>query len=300
MMTTAIDRNVAEICFTRTLNTIGKAGIRTMSDLRAVPALYDAFISALHTWLMSVGFTTNACASIIRAHGVTAEDMTGDLLARLMNTNRRPCRKNRTEQEAIQAALHPAMDYVLALACDRGATAVIKYLMRMTYNFCVEKFRKNRDEMEKTVQTDPETLRHADSDAQDVGAVKKHPNAAHCTEGEMIRNERLAAAFSCFDNDFLHDVSILGDALGVKRQALADVIYSGRSYALACQIVKRINADLGGDFTDAFMPFLRAARAFRLPEKLQSDMGALLRRLYRATSNDSHQAMKTRIVAAIA
>ncbi|MBQ2954705.1 MAG: hypothetical protein IJE07_14335 [Clostridia bacterium] len=301
MMTTAIDRNVAEIYLVRIINTIGKAGIRTMSDLRAVPALYDQYITALHTWLVSVGFATNACASIIRAHSVSAEDMAGDLLARWMNPNRRPCRtKSRTEQETLRAALHPAMDYVLDMAVTRDASAVIRYLMRATYNFCVEKFRESREEMEKTVQSDPDTLRHSDMNAQDAGAMKKHPSAAYASEGEILRRERMAAAFSCFDNDFLHDVSILGDALGVQRQALADVIYSGRSYALACQMVKRINAMLGGDYTDAFAPFLKAARSFRLPEKFRTDMSALMRRLYRATNSDSRQAMKTRIVSAIA
>lgn len=301
MMTTTIDRHAAETCLVRMLNTIGKSGIRSMSSLRTVPALYDGFISALHTWMVSVGFATNGCASIIRAHGVSAEDMTGDLLARLMNPERRICRtKNRTLQESINASLHPAMDYVLALAADRDAGTVVKYLMRVTHNFCVEKFREDHEEMQRTVQSDPETLRHGDTDAPDAGAVRKHPTAADSSDGDILRRERIAAAFSCFDNDFLHDVSILSDALGVQRQALANVIHSGRSYTLACQIVKRINTMLGGDFTDAFAPFLRAARAFRLPENLRTDMKALLRRLYRATNSDSRQAMKDRIVSAIA
>lgn len=301
MMTTTIDRNAAEAYLVRMLTTISKSGIRAMSTLRAVPALYDGFIAALHTWMISVGFATNACASIIRSHGATAEDMTGDLLARLINPERRICRtKNRTEQESLNASLHPSMDYVLNMAVDSGVSTVIKYLMRITRNFCVEKFREEREKLEKTVQSDPETLRHGDASALDAGGVKKHPVAADCSDSEMMRRERMAAAFSCFDNDFLHDVSLLGAALGVQRKTLADIIFSGRSYALACQMVKRVNEMLGGDFTDAFAPFLRAARTFRLPEKLQSNMKALMSRMYRATDAASRQAMKTRIVAAIA
>lgn len=301
MMTTAIDRHAAEACLVRMLDTIGRSGIRTMSSLRAVPALYDGFVTALHVWMVSVGFATSSCASILRAHDISAQDMTGDLLARLMNPERRICRtKGRTQQQSIDASLHPAMDAVLTLASERGAGAAIRYLMRVAHNFMVEKFRKEHDRLEKTVQSDPETLRHGDAEAPDEGAVRKHPTAADKADGDLMRRERIAAAFSCFDNDFLHDVSILSDALGVQRQALADVIYAGRSYALACQIVRRINSILGGDYTDAFAPFLRAARSFRLPENLRTDMKALLRRLYRATNKSSRQAMKNRIVAAIA
>lgn len=300
MMTTKIDRNAAEAYLIRMLNTISKSGIRSMSSLRAVPSLCDGFITALHTWMTSVGFATSACASIIRANGVSAEDMTSDLLTRLINPERRICRtKNRTEQESREAALHPAMDYVLKLGVKRGAAAVIKYLMRMCRNFCVEKFRKEREEQEHTVQTDPETLRHADANAQDTGAVKKHPTAADTSESVVLRRELLASAFSCFGRDFLHDVSMLGDALNVKRQAMADVIFSGRSYELACALVRYVNTMLDYDYTEALAPFLRAARAFRLPEALQ-DMKALMRRMYRATSTASHQAMKTRVLAASA
>ncbi len=300
-MMTTINRDAAEAYLICMLNTIRKSGIRSMSTLRSVPALYDGFVTALHTWMVSVGFATSSCASIIRGHGVTAEDMTSELLARLLNPERRICRtKNRTEQESINASLHPAMDYVLSMAVDSDATTVVKYLMRMASNYCIEKFREERERMEKTVDGDPETLRHGDANATDTGAVRKHPVAADCSDDALLRRERMAAAFSCFDNDFLHDVSLLGDALGVQRQTLADIIYSGRSYALACQLVRRINAMLGGDFTDAFAPFLRQARSFRLPEKLQSDMKALLRRMYRATDAASRREMKTRIVAAIA
>ena len=57
--------------------------------------------------------------------------------------------------ESREAALHPAMDYVLKLGVKRGAAAVIKYLMRMCRNFCVEKFRKEREEQER-VQAEAE------------------------------------------------------------------------------------------------------------------------------------------------
>lgn len=300
MMSTTIDRNAAEACLVRMLNMIGKSGICSMSSLRAVPALYNGYMSALHTWLISVGFATSACASILRSHSVTAGDMAGDLLARLLNPERRICRKkNRTLAQSISASLHPAMDYALSMAVRRDANTVIRYFMRISYNFCVEKFREGREENERTVHSDPETLRHGDVDAQDVGGVKKHPTAA-ATDSAMLRRERMAAAFSCFDNDFLHDVSLLGDALGMPRQTLADVIYSGRSYALACQMVRHINDMLGEDYTDAFAPFLHAARDYRLPEKYREDPSALLGRLYRATYSDSRKKMKTRIVAAIA
>lgn len=300
MMSATIDRNAAEVCLIRMLNMIRRSGIRSMSSLRAVPALYNGYMTALHTWMISVGFTTSACASIIRSHNVSAEDMAGDLLTRLLNPERRICRKkNRTLAQSVNASLHPAMDYALNMAVESDANTVVRYLMRVIRNFCVEKFRKDREENERTVHSDPETLRHGDADAQDVGGVKKHPTSA-VTDSEMMRRQRMAAAFSCFDNDFLHDASLLGDALGVPRQKLASIIYSGRSYPLACQMVTRINELLGGDYTDAFTPFLHSAHSYRLPEKYQQDMDSFLRRLYRATSSDSRLKMKTRIIAAIA
>ena len=300
MMTTMNNRNAVEAYFIHTIRTISKAGIRSMSTLRAVPALHDAYITALHTWLTRVAFATSSCASIIRSNNLAAEDVTSDLLARMLRTERRIChKKGRTEEECLEASLHPAIDYVLRLAVDRDPTTVIKYLMRMANNFCIEKFRKAREMKEKTVQTDPETLRHADAQATDAGAVRKHPTLAdrNC---EMQRRERYIATFSCFDQDFLHDAALLSDAIGMPRKTLADIIISGRNYELACSLVESINSLLGGDYTDAFEPFLRTARTFRLPAKLQGDMKALMRCLYTATNSDSRQKMKTRIIAAIA
>lgn len=301
MMNITSNRSVIEAYLVRMLQTISRSGIRTTCTLRSVPALYDGCITALHMWLQNVGFTTGTCMSIIRTHGTTAEDMAGEMLAHLIRPERRVCRsKKRSYAESLNASLHPALDYILALAVDKDPAAAIRYLMRISYNFCVEKFRREREMLQKTVQTDPETLRHADAQATEAGAVHKHPVAADGDQNELLRRERMAAAFSCFDSDFLHDAALLSAALGMKRRALAEVICAGRGYALARGLVRRVNAMLGGDYTDAFTPFLRAARSFRLPEKYQGDMDALLRRLNRATGSDSRRAMQTRIVNAIA
>lgn len=300
-MMITIDRNAAEASLICMLNTIGRSGIRCMSTLRAVPFLYEKFLESFRMWMTSVAFATNTCSSILRANGVSADEMTDDLLVRLMNPERRICRtSNRTLVESVNASLHPALDYVLDMAVETGARSVIMYLMRLAKNFCIEKFRKERDKVQKTVQIDPETLRHADENAVNEGGVKKHPHISACCEGEFVRRERMAAVFSCFDGDFLHDVSILGAALKIKRQALADVIFSGRCYTLACAMVREINNRLKDDYTECFVAFLQSARSYRLPAHLQADPKALLRRMYHNTNADSRQAMKRRILAATA
>lgn len=300
MKTNMIDRNTAEAALVSSLKTIGISGVRSMSDLRALPTLYDSYICALHTWLINVALTTGSCASIIRNHNTTAEDMAGDMLTRMLNPNRRVCRtRGRSLEECIEAAKHPAMDYVLNMAVDSGASTVIRYLMRMAYNFCVEKFRKEREMRQRIVQSDPETLRHSYYDAPDTGVVRKHCTAV-IHDGGLTRGEMMTAAFSCFDGDFIHDVALLGDALGLPRQRLADLIYAGYSNALANQLVQRVNEELSGNYTASFAHFLKASRKYRLPEEYRADPKALLRALYRATSSSSRQAMKRRILAATA
>lgn len=299
-MTTMIDRNTAEAALISSLKEISDSGVRSMSILHTMPALHDSYICALHTWLISVALTTGSCSSIIRNHNTTTEDMAGDMLTRMLNPNRRVCRtRGRSLEECIEAARHPAMDYVLNMAVDADPATVIRYLMRMAYNFCVEKFRREREMRQRTVQSDPETLRHSDSDAADTGAVRSHStSAAH--DGGLTRGETMTAAFSCFDGEFLHDAALLSDALGVPRQRLCDIIYAGHSTALASQLVNRVNEELKGDYTSAFASFLLAARRYRLPEEYRADPRALLRALYRATSSASRQAMKRRILAATA
>lgn len=300
-MTITIDRNAAEASLICMLNTIGRSGIRCMSTLRAVPFLYEKFLESFRMWMTSVGFATHTCASILRTNGVSADEMTDDLLVRMMNTKRRISSDNkRSMAERINASMHPAFDRVLNMAVEKGPKTVIRYLMRMAKNFCIDSFRKDREKLQKTVQSDPETLRHADENAVDEGGVKKHPHVSAICEADFIRRERMGAVFSCFDGDFLHDASILGAMLKINRRPMAEVIFSGRCYALACAMVREINNLLQDDYTDCFSAFLQSARNYRLPVQYQNDIESLLRRMYRDTNTDSRQKMKRRILAATA
>ena len=110
----------------------------------------------------------------------------------------------------------------------------------------------------------------------------------------LIRHEAIADFASRIGQDFVSDLVILADAMGIQRRTAANYFFTGKQVTLACIVIASFNHSMGGDFTSDFALLLREARAYTLPEHLRCDHAALLRHLYRKSSTAARQRMARR------
>ena len=292
------DRNTAEKYLLAVLTSVGGTGIRTLSDLQAVPEMESMFFEALRWWLMLVGLGQNTCASIIRSLRTTAEDTADEYLVRLMNTNRRVRRQEgMSMEECIEAASRPAMDKVLALNAQGNPRNVVTYLMRGCVNFCRDLYRQKANAIHAMADGELEEGRQVIG--ENGGSAISAPMPA--TDAELLRRDRMASFFGCFASEkaFLHNLAILSDAVKIPRRTLARAIIAGRATAVVNAIVSRMNALLGGDFTEGFEALYAIARTYRLGEHLR-DEKTLLSHLYRGTTTAKRDKLWNTVSAAIA
>lgn len=292
------DRNTAEKYLLAVLTSVGGTGIRTLSDLQAVPEMEGMFFEALHWWLVLVGLGQNTCAGIIRYLRTTPEDMAGEYLVRLMNTNRRVRRQDgMTLEECIEAASRPALDKVLALNAKGNPRSVVTYLMRGCVNFCRDKYRKEAEAIRATADGELEEGRQMVG--ENIGSAISAPVPA--TDEGVLRRDRIVSIFRCFGSEraFLHNLALLSDAVKIPRKVLAKAIIAGRFTAVINVIVTRVNARLGGDFAEGFEALYATARTYRLSERLQ-DEKTLLSHLYRGTTTAKREKLWSTVSAAIA
>lgn len=292
------DRNTAEKYLLAVLSTVGGTGIRTLSELQAVPELEDMFFESLRWWLVLVGLSQNTCASIIRSLCTTAEDTADEYLVRLMNTNRRVRRQEgMSMEECIEAASRPAMDKVLALNGEGNPRNVVTYLMRGCVNFCRDKYRQAINAIRFTAEGELEDGRQ--QVGENGGTAISMPIGG--TDEGVLRRDRMMTIFRCFSSEkaFLHNLAILSDAVSIPRKVLARAIIAGRFTAVINAIVERVNAQLNGDFTEGFDALYAIARTYRLNERLQ-DEKVLLSHLYRGTTTAKREKLWENVSSAIA
>ena len=297
MTTMKPDRNTAEKYLTAVLTTVNGAGIRTLSDLHAVPEMEEMFFDSLRWWLMLVGLSQNTCASIIRYLSSTGEDMADEYLVRLMNTNRRVRKQDgMSMEECIEAASRPAMDKVLELNAASNPRSVVSYLMRGCVNFCRDKYRQRVNAIRATADNELEDGRQQTGEGSGVISA-----TVSATDEAILRHDRLVSMFRCFASEktFLHNLALLGDAVKIPRKTLAKALLDGRFTAVVNAIVKRLNALLDDDFTEGFEALFAIARGYRLNERLQ-DEKTLVNHLYRGTTSAKREKLWSTVSAAIA
>ncbi|MBQ7849665.1 MAG: hypothetical protein IJ343_08105 [Clostridia bacterium] len=292
------DRNTAEKYLLAVLTSVGRTGVRTLSELQAVPEMESMFFEALRWWLILVGLNQNTCATISRYLRTTPEDLADDYLVRLMNNNRRVRGKDgMTEEEYAEAASRPAMDKVLALACDSSPRSVVTYLMCGCVNFCRDMYRKESRAIRSTADSTPEELRQ--TPAESAGTAISAPVKG--TDEAVLRHDRMVSMFRCFGSEraFLHNLALLSDAVKIPRKVLAKAIIAGRFTAVINVIVERMNQLLDGDYAEGFEALYAIARTYRLNERLQ-DEKTLLSHLYRGTTTAKRDKLWNTVSAAIA
>lgn len=260
------------------LDTIVKAGIRTSSMLQAQPKLREMFFSALRNWMKQIPLRAADNADILRRRGLEEKDVAGDIITKIMRTERRvTSRKDKTYKECLNEALHPQLDLVLARHADKwqqDPQAVIRYLVTIVNRYC---FQLARDIKPDVVPTDPEKMPRADANALKTAIM-------------TCEQQLLLDCFSCLDGeDLIRDISILArNAFDMSCKTLEQLLLAGQAAKLARGMVAELSWQIGVDCSapNVLGRFLKAAECFRLPQKYYTNTKALRKKLYDATASN--------------
>lgn len=262
MMTT--EQMAYETRMMTAMTTAAAAGIRTMAELSAVPALREEIGASIWLWILHVALTQDACRSIIRDNGLNTDEVASDWTMRLLSPQR------------VKEDKLPAMERMLEMADRTGAHSVVLYLMKSAPNACRDAYRKQAKRMDVPGYTE-------------LGEMVLAADASDAPDAVAMRRSSTCAMLSCLNGEFLHDVTLLGTAMKYPHKALAQCVLAGKAVALVKTLVRDVNTELCGRYEEAFLPLLRSARAYELPAEYCENPRAMLAYMYRCTASSSRR-----------
>lgn len=286
--------HATEMELTCILDMLRRAGVRCTSTLRRQPLLFAQLMHALPLWLSIVPLRTQTCLSIIQQYRTTTEDVSGDILSKLLEPERRMDRNTgKPPARRLYDSLHPQLDLVLACNADSGARAAIPYLVTICQSYCTQMTRR----CDPFTPTDPAEI-PVWGDAASISAGSAVP----AIDEALVHLENAHAIASCLDGrDVLRDFAILGmKGLSMTGDALADMLLSQPIPAQAQELVISFSERVGIDCRAAMGRFLSAAATYRLPESYRKHPLSLRSKLYRATNPKSMAKLESRMMDALA
>jgi len=246
------------------------AGIRTMSDLSAAPALREEVGASIWLWTLNVALTQDACQSIIRDNGLNIDEVASDWTMRLL------C-PQRTKEDKL-----PAMERMLEMTGRSGAHSVVLYLMKSAPNACRDAYRRQARRIDQPGYTE-------------LGEMVISASAEGAPDAIALRRSSVRTMLSCLNGDFLHDVTLLGTAMKYPHKALAQCMLADKAVALVKTLVRDVNTELCGRYEKDFLPLLRSARAYTLPEEYRQNPKVMLAYMYRCTAAGSRRKFAARV-----
>lgn len=260
MMTT--EQMAYETRMMTAMTTAASAGIATISELEAVPALREEIGASIWLWAMKVALTQDACMSIIRDNGLNVDEVASDWTMRLLSPQR------------VKEEKQPAMERMLEMTSRSGAHSVVLYLMKSAPNACRDAYRKIARRMDMPGYTE-------------IGEMVISSGSENSPEAVAVRRSSTSTLLSCLSGEFLHDVSLLGAAMKYPHKALAQCVLAGKAVALVKTLIRDVNTQLSGRYDEALAPLLASARRYVLPEEYRRDPKAMLAYMYRCTAKGS-------------
>lgn len=262
MMTT--EQMAYETRMMTAMTTASRAGIATIAELEAVPALREEIGASMWLWILRVALVQDACMSIIRDNGLNIDEVASDWTMRLLSPQR-------VKEEKL-----PAMERMLEMTGRSGAHSVVLYLMKSAPNACRDAYRRHARRLDTPGYTEIGEMAIASASEQSPEAV-------------AVRRSSTSAQLACLSGEFLHDVSLLGAAMKYPHKVLAQCVLAGKAVALVKALIRDVNTQLSGRYDEALAPLLSAARAYVLPEEYRRDPRAMLAYMYRSTAKGSRK-----------
>ena len=254
------------------MTTAAMAGIRTMAELSAVPALREEIGASIWLWAMNVALTQDACQSIIRDNGLNIDEVASDWTMRILSPQR------------VKEDKLPAMERMLDMTGRSGAHSVVLYLMKSAPNACRDAYRRQARRIDQPGYTE-------------LGEMVIAASAEGTPDAIAVRRSSTCAMLSCLSGEFLHDVTLLGTAMKYPHKALAQCVLAGKAVALVKTLVRDVNTELCGRYEEAFLPLLKAAHAYELPEEYRRNPKAMLAYMYRCTAAGSRRKFAAKVYA---
>lgn len=260
-----------------------RADVTTVSALLANASLKKYLCQALCIWGNYVACAQRTVTEAARTIGMTHEEMVSDFVNHIFGRGQKSDEKP-----------YPRLTELLRVAHEDGAHAVIRYMMRVGRNRALD--------LERRYQTRQERSGHIYGFTQDdeYGVIDPGEACDKGTldfEGDIVRNQALRNFFSTMGTDFVRDVVILTDALGIRRNIVAQLFFTGRQTELVVAICQRLNKWLDGDYSACLTGLMEKAKAYRLPARFHQDYDALLAWLYRQSSSACREKLARRLEA---
>lgn len=256
-----------------------RAGVTTAAALLADEPLKALLFQALTVWSTHIACAQHTVVEISRFVGMTREEMVSDFVSHVFNQGKR------------DGSVYPCLTRLLDVAHRDGAQAAIPYLMRAARYRALDLERRYEVRQERS----GEMLGFDGEDEYGVIDPGESRDGSLADMDETIAARQAMEAFiSRIGQDFVGDVVILSDALGLKRSLVSQFFFSGRQVELVIALVRRFNAWMHHDYTSSFAPLMAQARKWVLPERFRRDPGALLKHLYRKSSSAARARMAER------
>ena len=274
-----IDRSNCEAFLIYVASQIIHADVTSVAELLEKHDLMRLLYQALTVWGCHVACTQRTVTDVARLLDMSHDDMVGDFVHHVMGKGSRAKKP------------YPRLTRILEVLHTDGARAIAPYLVRVARNRVLDLERARERQRKRS----GEIFGFLSDDT--FGAID--PGESRDTrlmdmDERLIRHEAIADFASRIGQDFVSDLVILADAMGIQRRTAANYFFTGKQVTLACIVIASFNHSMGGDFTSDFALLLREARAYTLPEHLRCDHAALLRHLYRKSSPAARQRMARR------
>lgn len=243
--------------------------VRNAEDLLAMPTLRNMLMQAIAIWASHIACQQHTVAEIGREIGMDNSQMTSDFVGHVFR------RGSRADKP------YPTLNKILTTIRKDGPNAIVPYLMKAARYRALDLNRRFEVRRDRSGE-----LRGFNQD-DEYGAIdpgEARDDVSPDMEDVYIRREAMADLLAHMGEDFVSDVVILADAVGLKRAEVAMLMFAGRQVELVTQVTQRLNTWLHHDFSDALRPLAEEARRYVLPAKFKADYDKLLAYLYRQSN----------------
>lgn len=274
-----INRENCEKYLRYTARKVDEKAIRTAESLLAQPELRNMMMQAVAIWASHIACQQHTVVEIGREIGLDNSQMTSDFVGHVF---RRGAHADKP---------YPTLNKLLALIRKDGPDAIVPYLMRAARYRALDLNRRFEVRRERAGE-----LRGFNQD-DEYGVIdpgEGRDDVSPDMEEVYVRREAMAELLAHMGENFVSDVVILADAVGLKRAEVTMLMFAGRQVELVAQVTQRLNTWLHHDFSEALRPLAESARQYTLPAKFKADYDKLLSHLYRQSNSGARERLARR------
>lgn len=277
-----LDRSNCEKFLTSVIAQMLRAEVTTVSALLSTPSLKALLMQALSVWATHIACAQHTVTEVGQDAGMDRSEMVSDFVNHIFSPGAR------------EETPYPRLTRLMQIACKDGPEAVAPYLMRAARNRALDLERRcdvRRDhagELRGYTQDDEYGV---------IDPGEGRDDALPDMDEALIRQESMAAFLGQMGASFVSDVVILADAVGIRRQTVAQLFFAGRQAELVIAITDRLSQWLHRDMAACMAGLLAQARAYVLPARFRENYASLLAHLYRQSSGAARSRLALRLQA---